>query len=66
MHGANFTLTNINGQSALALAVKENSSMAQTVIENHILSMLKGMVGKGGSTTAIAGNASSGGGGESD
>ena len=42
-HGANITLTNINGQSALALAVRSRATLSQTVIENHIASLLKNL-----------------------
>ena len=48
IHKANFTLTNINGDSALKLAITENAPLAQTVIENHMLSLIKGISGKSG------------------
>ena len=47
-HGANITLTNINDQSALALAVRERATLAQTVLENHIASLLKNIATAGG------------------
>ena len=43
-HGADVTLTNIVGQSALSLAVREKALMAQTVMENHIAGLLKNMM----------------------
>ena len=48
VHQAHFTLTNINGDSALKLAITENAPLAQTVIENHMLSLIKGIGGKTG------------------
>ena len=43
---ANFTLTNVNGDSALKLAMSEKAPLAQTVLENYMLSLIKGMTGK--------------------
>ena len=48
VHKANFTLTNINGDSALKLAITEKAPLAQTVIENYMLSLIKGISGKSG------------------
>ena len=44
LSGADFTKTDVNGQNTLALAVQESSKQAQKVLENHIMSMLKGLV----------------------
>lgn len=44
--GASLAQTNINGDSALALAIKQGSSSAQMVIENHLILMLKGLSDK--------------------
>ena len=46
VHKANFTLTSINGDSALKLAITEKAPLAQTVIENYMLSLIKGISGK--------------------
>lgn len=46
VQGADITKTDINGQTALALAVQGGSTLAQRVMENHILAMLKGLVQK--------------------
>ena len=48
-HGADFTKSDFNGETALSLAVQNGSKLAQRVLENHVLSVLKGMVsGKDG------------------
>merc|ERR1712045_414426 len=48
-HGADFTKSDFNGETALSLAVQNGSKLAQRVLENHALSVLKGMVsGKDG------------------
>lgn len=44
INGADFTKTDFNGDNALSLAMQNDSKQAQRVLENHILSMLKGMV----------------------
>lgn len=44
INGADFTKTDFNGDTALSLAMQNDSKQAQRVMENHILSMLKGMV----------------------
>lgn len=36
----NITTTNENGETAYSLAVKNNSNLAQAVLENYIVSML--------------------------
>ena len=43
-HGADFTKSDFNGETALSLAVNNGSKMAQRVLESHVLSVLKGMV----------------------
>ena len=43
-HGADFTKSDFNGETALSLAVQNGSKLAQRVLESHILSVLKGMV----------------------
>ena len=43
-HGADFTKSDFNGETALSLAVNGGSKMAQRVLESHVLSVLKGMV----------------------
>ncbi len=42
LHGADLAATNINGDTALALAIKGASSQAQAVIEQHLINILKG------------------------
>ena len=43
LNKANLILTNINGDSALKLAIKENSLLAQKVIEDHMVSLFMTM-----------------------
>ena len=45
-HGANITRENIAGQTALSLAVRERATLAQTVLENHVASLLQTLVGR--------------------
>jgi hypothetical protein len=45
LSGADFTKTDFNGETALSLAVQGVSKLAQRVLENHILSLLKGIAG---------------------
>ena len=39
LNKANFILTNINGDPALKLAIKDKSLLAQKVIEDHMVSL---------------------------
>ena len=45
LNKANLILTNINGDSALKLAIKEKSFLAQKVIEDHMVSLFMKMWG---------------------
>lgn len=43
-HGADFTKTDINGDAPLALAVQNGAKLALRVLENYVMSVLKGMI----------------------
>lgn len=43
-HGADFARNNVEGETALSLAVRQRSLQAQCVIENHICTALKSLV----------------------
>ena len=43
LNKANFILTNINGDPALKLAIKEKSFLAQKVVEDHMVSLFMKM-----------------------
>ncbi|XP_065167106.1 ankyrin repeat family A protein 2-like [Atheta coriaria] len=40
-HNANLTLVNLNGETAYDLAVDSSSYLAQAILENHLLDLLK-------------------------
>ena len=52
LHGCDVTLTNINGETAVAMAVHGASAQSQAVLEQHIMGLMKEAVGKLGRKAA--------------